>query len=51
MDKVNLKNTLVNLGFSEQSATEVSDFLGSRVYTGDKEVKLKRRDALNKDPA
>ena len=51
MEKVNLKERLVNLGFSEQAATEVSDFLGSRVYTGEKENRIKRRDPLSNDPA
>jgi hypothetical protein len=51
MEKVNLKERLIHLGFSEQAATEVSDFLGSRVYTGEKESKIKRRDLLSNDPA
>ena len=45
-----LKSKLVSLGFNEESAQEVVDFLGERVYAGEKETKIKRRDPLSKDP-
>lgn len=42
---------IVALGFSENAATEIVDYLGDRVYAGEKETKIKRRDVQSKDPA